>query len=101
MKDKIVLVTGATDGIGKQVAMELLEREAHVILHGRNEKKMQKAVNELQKIGSGKISTVMGDFTSFASIRKMSEELHEKFERIDVLTIFLQYFSLSKIIHFY
>jgi short-subunit dehydrogenase len=36
MENKIVLVTGATDGIGKQTAYELADKNATVILHGRN-----------------------------------------------------------------
>lgn len=42
------IVTGATDGIGKATAAELLSRGFNVILHGRNETKMQKVMEELR-----------------------------------------------------
>ncbi|RDX44023.1 NAD-P-binding protein [Lentinus brumalis] len=42
------IVTGATDGIGKATAAELLRNGFNVILHGRNEAKMQKVVEELR-----------------------------------------------------
>lgn len=86
MKDKIILITGSTDGIGKQVALELLELDAHVILHGRNLEKMKRTLKELRKnTTAGKISTVMGDFSSFDSVKRMSDDLHMQFDRIDVL----------------
>ena len=43
------VVTGATDGIGKATAAELLRNGFNVILHGRNEVKMQKVVEELRR----------------------------------------------------
>ncbi|KAI0364318.1 NAD-P-binding protein [Pilatotrama ljubarskyi] len=45
------LVTGATDGIGKATAAELYARGFNLLLHGRNEKKMQKVVEELRARG--------------------------------------------------
>ncbi len=47
-KAPYAIVTGATDGIGKATAAELLTRGFNVILHGRNEAKMQKVVEELR-----------------------------------------------------
>ncbi|EJF56521.1 NAD(P)-binding protein [Dichomitus squalens LYAD-421 SS1] len=48
------IVTGATDGIGKATAAELLARGFNVVLHGRNEAKMQQVVRELRAQGKGK-----------------------------------------------
>ncbi|KAH9902486.1 NAD-P-binding protein [Cubamyces lactineus] len=45
-------VTGATDGIGKATAGELYDRGFNLILHGRNEKKMQKVIGELRARGN-------------------------------------------------
>ncbi|KAI8969867.1 NAD-P-binding protein [Trametes punicea] len=45
------IVTGATDGIGKATAAELYDRGFNLILHGRNEKKMQKVIEELRARG--------------------------------------------------
>ncbi|TBU42602.1 NAD(P)-binding protein [Dichomitus squalens] len=47
------IVTGATDGIGKATAAELLARGFNVVLHGRNEAKMQQVVRELRAQGKG------------------------------------------------
>ncbi|MBK7453348.1 MAG: SDR family NAD(P)-dependent oxidoreductase [Anaerolineales bacterium] len=42
MKDKIVLITGATNGIGKQTALSLAKMNAQVFITGRNQKAEQK-----------------------------------------------------------
>lgn len=39
LKNKIILITGSTDGIGYQTAIELVKLGYHVIIHGRNREK--------------------------------------------------------------
>ncbi|OBZ72240.1 Very-long-chain 3-oxoacyl-CoA reductase [Grifola frondosa] len=46
------IVTGATDGIGKAVAAELYDKAFNLILHGRNDEKMRKVINELRARGT-------------------------------------------------
>ena len=48
------LITGATDGIGKGVAHQLYKKGFNLVLHGRNEEKLKKVVEELKAGGSGK-----------------------------------------------
>ncbi|PIL26440.1 hypothetical protein GSI_12198 [Ganoderma sinense ZZ0214-1] len=55
------IVTGATDGIGKATAAELLKRGFNVILHGRNEAKMRKVVEELRAAASADIQYFIAD----------------------------------------
>lgn len=86
MKGKIVLITGASDGIGKQSALELAQMGAHVIMHGRNEVKTRNAVEEIKiKSGNENVDLLLADLSSFEEIRKMSKELHSKYDHIDVL----------------
>jgi NAD(P)-dependent dehydrogenase (short-subunit alcohol dehydrogenase family) len=49
--DRVVMVTGATAGIGRAVARELVRAGATVILHGRNEKALEAAYQELKPLG--------------------------------------------------
>ena len=59
------IVTGATDGIGKASAVELLTRGFNVILHGRNEAKMQRVVEELRAAVRGKGKAEKADIRYF------------------------------------
>ncbi len=49
-----VLVTGATDGLGRRVAQELAARGATVLLHGRNPERLEAALEELGNDTDGK-----------------------------------------------
>lgn len=86
MKGKIVLITGATDGIGKQTALELAGMGARLILHARNREKGEKVVGEIKsKSGNDKIDLVLADFTSLDEIKRLGDEIIEKHDKIDVL----------------
>lgn len=86
MEGKIVLITGASDGIGKQSALELAQMGAHVIMHGRKEEKTRNAVEDVKyKSGNDQVDMVLADLSSFAQIREMSNLLHQRYDRIDVL----------------
>ena len=47
MTNKIILITGATDGIGKQTAIELAKKNSMLILHGRNADNLEKIKEEI------------------------------------------------------
>lgn len=49
-EDKIILITGSTDGIGYQTAIELVKSGFHVIVHGRNREKAELTVKRIEKI---------------------------------------------------
>ena len=55
------VVTGATDGIGKATAIELFRRGFNLIIHGRNEAKVQKVVEEIKAHGSGDVRYFLAD----------------------------------------
>ena len=50
LKDRIIMVTGASDGIGKALALEVARLGAKVILHGRNKKKLENVYDQINKI---------------------------------------------------
>lgn len=86
MKDKIILITGSTDGIGKETAIELAKSGAHVIIHGRNDKKAKLIMEEIKsKTRVSKIDYVSADLSSIKQIKDMSDMLHKQFEKIDIL----------------
>jgi NAD(P)-dependent dehydrogenase (short-subunit alcohol dehydrogenase family) len=84
--DKIMLVTGSTDGIGRQTAVDLARMGAHVIVHGRNPERASEALDFVRSTtGSKEVSAAYGDLGSMDEIRQMAEDLKRKVDRIDVL----------------
>lgn len=79
MNPPIVLVTGATDGIGLETARELHRQGARVIVHGRRADRVEAVARELGAEG------VVFDLASFEAIRRGAAELARRFPRIDVL----------------
>ena len=86
IQNRIVLVTGSSDGIGLQTVIDLAEMGAYVIVHGRNESKATKTAEiVIQQSGNENIDYVVGDLASFEEIRKMADDIHKRFDKIDVL----------------
>lgn len=86
MNDKIILITGATSGIGKAAATALAKQGAHVILHGRNRQKTEALKIELIALcGHTRIDTVIADLFLISEVRKMAAELQQRYDRIHIL----------------
>lgn len=81
-----ILVTGATDGLGKRVALDLAGMGATVLLHGRNPERLEAALEEVRKeTGSKKLASYLADFSSLGEVRTLAERLLSDEERLDVL----------------
>jgi len=85
MDKKIVLVTGASSGIGKQTAHELLKKGYFVIIHGRNEEKTRTVFEEIKRTGNTDVDMVCADLSLKSEIKKMADEISQKYDRLDVL----------------
>lgn len=84
MTDKICLVTGATDGIGKVTVQALAEAGATVIGVGRNPEKIKATLAEIGET-PGSLEFMTGDLSSQADIRALAEEFKRKYDRLHVL----------------
>jgi NAD(P)-dependent dehydrogenase (short-subunit alcohol dehydrogenase family) len=86
IEEQVILVTGSTDGIGKQTAIYLAELGATVLLHGRNREKCMKVRDEIYKLtGNDKLRYYLADFDSFSNVRRVAEEVINQETRLDVL----------------
>jgi NAD(P)-dependent dehydrogenase (short-subunit alcohol dehydrogenase family) len=83
----VALITGSTDGIGKQTALELARKGAQVIVHGRNPAKAQAAAEATQKAAGAKarVEWVAFDLASLASVRAGAAEVARRFPTLNVL----------------
>jgi NAD(P)-dependent dehydrogenase (short-subunit alcohol dehydrogenase family) len=81
-----VLITGSTDGIGKQTALELARAGQRVIVHGRTRPKVEATLAWLQaQVPSAELDGVSFDLGSLASVRRGATELQEKIRELSVL----------------
>jgi NAD(P)-dependent dehydrogenase (short-subunit alcohol dehydrogenase family) len=83
---KTVLVTGATDGIGRETAAELGEFGWRVLVHGRSEAKARHAVEELGKrVPKGAFEPVWGDFARMREVVALARQVQACAPALDVL----------------
>ena len=83
---KTILITGATDGIGKHLAKELASEGHHIILHGRNPQKLELTLQEVRAVSlRGRVSSYLGDFSKLDDVYRFSEVIKRDFQSIDVL----------------
>jgi NAD(P)-dependent dehydrogenase (short-subunit alcohol dehydrogenase family) len=83
-EQRTIVVTGATDGLGKGIAEQLAPTGARLILHGRNEEKGRALVEELRPRATGELEFRLADFKSLDEVRELASQLLEE-DRIDVL----------------
>ncbi|WP_328537680.1 SDR family NAD(P)-dependent oxidoreductase [Streptomyces sp. NBC_00344] len=81
-----VLITGATDGLGRALAHELAAQGATLILHGRSAAKGEELIEELRSAtGNDRLSYELADFSSLEEIRGLADRIVATYPRLDVL----------------
>ena len=81
---KIALVTGSTDGLGKEVARQLGALGAFVIVHGRNQERGEQVVHTIKAAG-GAAAFHRADLASLSEVAALAETIMETYDRLDVL----------------
>jgi NAD(P)-dependent dehydrogenase (short-subunit alcohol dehydrogenase family) len=84
-KGKTVLVTGSTDGLGRELARALAADGAHVIVHGRNAERGQALVDEITQAGVGSAKFVGADFASLDAVRAFADTIAKDYPKLDLL----------------
>src|ERR671917_1300296 len=81
-----ILVTGATDGLGKRVARELAAKGTTVLLHGRSPERLEATLEELRgQTKTEKVGSYVADLSSLAAVRDLAERILSEHDRLDVL----------------
>lgn len=84
MKDKVVIITGASSGIGKALAFEFGKKGSKIVVTGRNEQNLEAVTNDLKMAGI-EVFSIRGDVSLEEDNRKMAEETLKKYGKIDIL----------------
>lgn len=81
-----ILITGATDGIGLATAQALAGLDHRLVLHGRNEEKLERAAHAVQSRGRGAVvGTVVADFADLAEVERLADDLLASGDSLDVV----------------
>jgi short-subunit dehydrogenase len=83
-KDKVVLITGASSGIGKESAIEFAKSGANIVLVSRTKEKLEQVANELKKFNVT-ILICQCDVSNKDQVKEMSKTVLEKFDSVDIL----------------
>jgi len=83
---KTILITGASDGIGRETAKTLAAQGHKIIIHGRNEQKLRAVYDEIgRETGNENVDMFAADFLSKVEIRRFVDAIKAKYDRLDVL----------------
>src|SRR5688572_5042957 len=85
LKGKVVMVTGSTDGLGREVAIRSAALGAIVIVHGRNQERGKAVVSEIAKASKGSARFYAADLSSLAEVRTLAQAINRDYQRLDVL----------------
>ena len=83
--NKVALITGATRGIGKQIALTLAKEQYDIVINYRSENEELSEVKKEIEANNVKCITVKGDVSNFKDCENMIKEAIEEFGQIDVL----------------
>ena len=83
---KTILITGATDGIGRLAAQQLVAQGHHVLIHGRSEAKLAALLEELAALpGDGRVTSYRADLSDFAEVEALAQQVSDQHAQLDVL----------------
>jgi NAD(P)-dependent dehydrogenase (short-subunit alcohol dehydrogenase family) len=85
-EDTTVLVTGATDGLGRNLATELAARGATVLVHGRDRERGERTLDTIRReTGTDRIHLQLADFAELRQVKALAEEVERAHPELHVL----------------
>lgn len=85
IKDKIIVITGASSGLGRETAFHLSRLEAHAVLVARSEGRLKDVQSEIKEITGESPLAVRCDISSEEDVASMAAKVKEKYDHVDVL----------------
>ena len=85
LKNKVVIITGASRGLGRKLAFDLAKKKAKLVLFSRNQKDLIEVKRIIVKKYKGKVITVDGDISDFHDVKRLFLKCMKEYEKIDIL----------------
>ncbi|MFF2554907.1 SDR family NAD(P)-dependent oxidoreductase [Nocardia sp. NPDC058058] len=85
MVDRTVLITGATDGLGRELAMRLGAAGTRLILHGRNPDRAAAVAAQVTAAGGHAPLIILADLSRLTEVDRLADEIIARTSRLDVL----------------
>jgi NAD(P)-dependent dehydrogenase (short-subunit alcohol dehydrogenase family) len=84
--EQTILVTGATDGLGRALAREIAARGATLLVHGRSQTRLDETLAEIRAAtGNRRLRPVLADLSSLDQVRRLARDVTAGTDRLDVL----------------
>jgi NAD(P)-dependent dehydrogenase (short-subunit alcohol dehydrogenase family) len=78
-EDQVILITGATDGLGRSLAAELASRGGTILLHGRDDERGREAIERIRAAtGSESLGWYRADFSSLEEVRELASAIGQR-----------------------
>lgn len=84
VENKVVIVTGASQGLGRAIAVKYAKNGANVILAARDRKKLEKLEKEINEF-YGRAFSIQTDITKEKDVKELINKVYRKFGKIDIL----------------
>jgi NAD(P)-dependent dehydrogenase (short-subunit alcohol dehydrogenase family) len=86
ISEQVILITGATDGMGRQLARDLAAEGASLLLHGRDQARGEATLTEIRRAtGNEKLTYYRADFSSLDEVRELAQRILAEQTRLDAL----------------
>lgn len=85
LKNKVAVITGASDGIGKQVALKLATSGVSLALIARNEERLNQVKEECLSLGSPKVEYFVCDISKKEEVKETTNKIITEFSSVDIL----------------
>ena len=85
LKKQVAVVSGASSGLGQQMALALAKQGASLAILARRKERLDDFKPKLEKAGAGKVVTYKCDVTDSDNINEVAKEIEKEFGRVDIL----------------
>lgn len=85
LKDKVIIVTGSSDGVGRQIALKLAVHKSALALIARNKERLEQTKKEAEQLGAKEVRIYPCDIRDTEKLAEVAKQIVSDFGKIDIL----------------